>query len=115
MKLKKVIPPDEKSLKVKILRSNFIAAHSWRNCLDSNYVSLDPTNYGWQRVNTILELLWYEGSNLPTDEEYCAHINSKDNANLDIEDTDSTSNSESDSDNEYPLLDVNSSSSEDEL
>ena len=49
------------------------------------------------------------------DEEYCAHINSKDNASLDIEDTESTSNSESESVNEYPLSDVKSSSSEDEL
>ena len=69
---------------MKILRSNFIAHAgeiAWIR------ITLDPTKYGWQRVNTI-EPRWYEESNLPTNEEYCAHINSKDNANLDIRDTD---------------------------
>ena len=110
----KVIPPDERSLKMKILRSNYIA-HSWKSCLDSNYVFLDATKSGWHRVNNLLVPLWYEGWNLPTDEEYNEHINSKNVASKE-ENTDTNSNSsDSDSDNEYPLSDTNTSSSEDEL
>ena len=99
---------------MKILRSHYIT-HSWKNCLNSSYVFLDPTKYGWQRVNNFLDPLWYKGSNLPTNDEYYEHINSKDIETTESEDTDSSSDSEYESDNEYPLSDVHSSSSEDEL
>ena len=59
----KTISTDEKSLKMKILRSHYIT-HGWKNCLNSSYVFLDPTKYRWQRVNNFLEPLWYKGSNM---------------------------------------------------
>ena len=61
----KVIPPGEKSLKMKILRSHFVA-HCWKNYLNNNIMHLDPTDCGWKRVNDLLVPLWYEICNLPT-------------------------------------------------
>ena len=42
-KSKKSIPPDEKSLKMKILRSNFVS-HSWKHGLSNDYIHLTLHN-----------------------------------------------------------------------
>ena len=63
----KVLPPDQSSLKMKILRATFIA-HCLSNCLDSGYVPLNPSEYGWKWNSdlSMWELIWYEGSALPS-------------------------------------------------
>ena len=114
----KVIPPGEKSLKMKILKSHFVA-HCWKNCLNNNNMHLDPTDCGWQRVNDLLVPLWYEICNLPTDEEYYQHIHGERNMDYSIVD-ENAENSDSDStdnesEDEYPSSNATSSSSEDEL
>ena len=37
----KCLPPDQSSLKMKILRATFVT-HCMSNCLDSQYIPLDP-------------------------------------------------------------------------
>ena len=63
----KSLPPDQKSLTMKILRAHLVS-HSWVNCLDCNYQSLDPPSNGWIFVNGALQPLWYEGASLPNEE-----------------------------------------------
>ena len=64
----KALPPDEKSLHMKILRANLVS-DSWVNCLHPNYQYLDPLQYGWKMENGALEPLWYTGSALPNKDE----------------------------------------------
>ena len=64
----KSLPPDQSSLKMKILRSTF-TAHCMTNCLDPNYVPLDPSSYGWSLKEGLWEPVWYEGSPLPHPDE----------------------------------------------
>ena len=64
----KSLPPDQSSLKMKILRSTFIA-HCMTHCLDSDYVPLDPSLYGWKLVDNVWDPVWYEGSALPDPSE----------------------------------------------
>jgi hypothetical protein len=79
-------------------------------------VFLDPTNCGWQRVNNCLEPVWYEGSNLPTDEEYNDHISSKNSINNDIDDEIfNTDSSDEETADECPLSDVDLSSDDEWL
>ena len=40
----KSLIPDEQSLKMKILRANFIS-HGWINCLNPYYEAFDPLQY----------------------------------------------------------------------
>ena len=61
------IPPDENSLKMKILRCNLIA-YGWRNCLNERYEPLDPCQSGLFIRDGFMHPIWYNGSNLPTDE-----------------------------------------------
>ena len=42
----KSLIPDVDSLTMKIRRVNLVA-HSWINCLNSEYEGLDPLLYGW--------------------------------------------------------------------
>ena len=60
----KSLAPDQSSLKMKILRSTFIA-NCMTNCLNANYVPLDPSCYGWKTVENVWEPIWYEGNPLP--------------------------------------------------
>ena len=60
----KDLPPDQSSLKMKILRASF-TPHSMSNCLNSRYVPLDPSLYRWKLVETRWESIWLEGSPLP--------------------------------------------------
>ena len=64
----KSLPPDPKSLTMKILRAHLVS-HSWVNCLDCNYQSLDPLSNGWIFVDGALQPLWYEGASLPSEEQ----------------------------------------------
>ena len=52
----KSLPPDQKSLTMKILRAHLVS-HSKVNCLDCNYQSLDPLSNGWIFVGGALQLL----------------------------------------------------------
>ena len=63
----KALPPDKKSLKMKIMRANFVC-QSWGNCLNRLYEPFNPLNYGWIYKNELLQPEWYEGAALPTDE-----------------------------------------------
>ena len=63
----KSVPPDQKSLTMKIIRAHLVS-HSWANCLDCNYQSLDPLSNGWIFVDGDLQILWYEGASLPSEE-----------------------------------------------
>ena len=62
----RAIVPDQKSLKMKILRATFIA-HCMINCCNNQYVPLNPAEYGWEWNPSILnwQPLWYEGNALP--------------------------------------------------
>ena len=60
----KDLPPDQSSLKMKILRASF-TPHSMSNCLNSRYVPLDPSLYGRKLVETRWESIWLDGIPLP--------------------------------------------------
>ena len=64
----KPLPPDQKSLTMKILRAHLVG-HSWVNCLDYSYQSLDILSNGWVFVDGALQPLWYEGTSLPSKEQ----------------------------------------------
>ena len=59
----KSLPPDESSLKMKVLRSTFVT-HCMSNCLLSDYLPLDPSLYGWKLEEGVWEPVWYEGNPL---------------------------------------------------
>ena len=46
-----------------------IVSHSWVNCLDCNYQSLDLLSNGWIFVDVALQPLCYEGASLPSQEQ----------------------------------------------
>ena len=61
----KAIPPDQSSLKMKILRATFVA-HCMMNCINRMYVPLNPSSYGWKLNSlSVWEPVWYEGNALP--------------------------------------------------
>ena len=62
----KLLPSDQKSLTMKILRADLVS-HSWINCLDCNYQSFDPLSNGWIFVDGALQSLWYKGASLPNE------------------------------------------------
>ena len=66
---------------------------------------MDPCKFGWMKMDGILMPLWYDGSNLPSDEIYEEHI--KKTTIIDQSDPTSydTSDTESDSDENNPLSD----------
>ena len=64
----KTLIPDVDSLTMKIKRANLVA-HSWINCLNSEYEGLDPLLYGWNFDNDALSPIWYNGPALPTMDE----------------------------------------------
>ena len=68
----RAIVPDERSLKMKILRATFIT-HCMMNCTIKHYVPLDPAKYGWSwnQIEEAWQPVWYEGNALPTN---CAEI-----------------------------------------
>ena len=58
------LPPDQSSLKMKILRTSFVA-HCMSHCLNSNYVPLDSSVYGWKLGENHCEPIWFEEYPLP--------------------------------------------------
>ena len=56
--------PDQSSLKMKILRTSFVA-HCMSHCFNPNYVPLDPSVHGWKLVENHWEPIWFEGYPLP--------------------------------------------------
>ena len=62
------LPPDQKSLTMKILRAHLVS-HSWIDCLDCNYQSLDTLSNGLIFVDGTLQALWYEGVSLSSEEQ----------------------------------------------
>ena len=64
----KSLPADQKFLTIKILRAHLVS-HSWVNCLDCNYQSLDPLSNDWIFVDGALQPLWYEEASLPSEQQ----------------------------------------------
>ena len=69
----KALPPDSKSLEMKIKRSNLVC-HGWVNCLNSNYEHLDPLLFGWRFENDVLCPFWFDGPSLPNEDEIMAQL-----------------------------------------
>ena len=53
---------------MKTLRAHLVS-HTWVNCLDCNYQSLDPLSNSWIFFDGALQPLWYEGASLPNEEQ----------------------------------------------
>ena len=53
---------------MKILRA-YLVIHSWVNCRDSNYQSLDPLSNDRVFVAGALQPLWYERASQPSEEQ----------------------------------------------
>ena len=66
------MPPDQKSLTMKILRAQLVS-HSWVNCPDCNWVIWFLSN-GWIFVDRALQPLWYEGASLPSEEHIQTYL-----------------------------------------
>lgn len=50
----KQLPPDKKSLRMKILRANYIL-YGWWNCLNQHFEIPNPLEYGWKICDRKLE------------------------------------------------------------
>ena len=66
------MPPDQKSLTMKILRAQLVS-HSWVNCPDCNWVIWFLSN-GWIFVDRALQPLWYEGASPPSEEHIQTYL-----------------------------------------
>ena len=64
----KSLPPDQKSLTMKILRAHLVS-YNWVNCLDCNYQLLDPLSNGWIFVDGAVQPLRYEESSLHSEKQ----------------------------------------------
>ena len=64
----KQLPPDERSLRIKISRANYIS-YGWKNCLNQHFEIPNPFEYGWKICDGKLEPNWFEGPTLPSFEE----------------------------------------------
>ena len=110
----RAIVPDVKSLKMKILRANFIT-NCMINCCNNNYVPLDPAEYGWEWNPSDLnwQPIWYEGNALPE----CADMNIEgEEEDTVLDAADDTQNSEDeldDEDNESDYVPSDADSSDD--
>ena len=60
----KDLPPDQSLLKMKIVQASFVT-HCMSNCLNSRYVPLDPSLFGWKFVKNRWEPIWFEANSLP--------------------------------------------------
>ena len=72
----KILPPDRSSLVMKIRRANLVAYY-WKNCLSEFLEPFDARGEGWEVKDGELIPTWFEGSNLPSDEQYDEHIKNK--------------------------------------
>ena len=82
----KCIPPDQKSLNMKILRANYVT-HCMVHCLVNDYIPLDPSEYGWKSENGSWSPVWYEGNALPDVREIASSDDDDENDNDDVHDT----------------------------
>ena len=57
----KLLPPDEQSLHMKILRANFVLCVA-ANCVNQHFEILNLVDYGWKVSEGKLEPNWFEGS-----------------------------------------------------
>ena len=57
-------PPDEKSVYMKVLRATYVA-YCTVNCLNNEYVPLNPSKFGWALVDDNWKPVWFEGNALP--------------------------------------------------
>ena len=64
----KQLSPDERSLRMKILRANYIS-YGWENCLNQHFEIPNPLEYGWKICDRKLEPNLFEGPALPSFEE----------------------------------------------
>ena len=118
----KAIPPDQSSLKMKILRATFVA-HCMINSLNNVYVPLNPSSYGWKwnSCSSEWEPVWYEGNALP---DHCdiqdAHDDDDNNdeerndAPADSDDEDSDDEDDDDYDETECLMSADESSDDDD-
>ena len=60
----KNLPPDEASMKMKILRGTYVSIIMF-SCLNPTFVPPDPSLYGWKSVDGSWELVWFEGKQYP--------------------------------------------------
>ena len=64
----KQLPPDKRSLHMKILRANCIS-YGWENCLNQHFEIPNPLKYGWKICDGKLEPNWFKSPALPSYEE----------------------------------------------
>ena len=64
----KQLPPDKRSLRMKISRANYIS-YGWENCLNQHFEIPNPLEYGWKICDGKLEPNWFEGPALPSFEK----------------------------------------------
>ena len=58
-----VIIPDKNSLSMKARRADF-GTHLMINCFESNFVPLNPLEYGWEEKDDGWSPLWFDGTPL---------------------------------------------------
>ena len=106
----KALPPDQKSLTMKILRASFVS-HCMVNCLDREYIPPNPSEYGWKLVDSTWEPVWFEGNALPDANETNVSSEEDDSENEDesMESMDDISDSD---DSDYVTSDNTSSDSD---
>ena len=64
----KQLPPDERSLCMKILRANYIS-FGWENCLNQHFEITNSLEYRWKICDGKLKPNWFEGPALASFEE----------------------------------------------
>ena len=65
---KKDLPPEKKSMLMKIVRANYIS-YALENCLNQHFEIPNPYEYGWKICDGKLKPNWFEGPVLPSFEE----------------------------------------------
>ena len=95
----KAIPPDQNSLKMKILRATFVT-HCMMNSLNNMYVPLKPSSYGWKwnSCSSVWEPVWYEGNALP---DNCDIQDAQNDDNDDEESSGAPVDSDDEDDDDY--------------
>ena len=61
----KAIPSGISRLSMKTLRTNFVT-HTMINCLQPNYMPLNPEKYGWQKLDNMWVPLRFKAPPLPS-------------------------------------------------
>ena len=90
----KQLPSDERSLRMKILRANYIS-YGWKNCLNQHFEIPNPLEHRWKICDGKLEPNWFKGLARPSFEEINQEQNNLDSLSYLNQDRD-TSTLESD-------------------